>query len=48
MSARVFQHEWDHMEGVVFTSLVSKDKLKYYEKKRKKAIKNATRNKPRA
>jgi peptide deformylase len=45
MTARIFQHEWDHMEGVVFTSLVSKEKLKYYEKKRKKAIKNATRNK---
>jgi peptide deformylase len=48
MSARVFQHEYDHMEGIMFTSLVSKEKLKYYEKKRKKAIKNATRNKSRA
>jgi len=47
MSARVFQHEYDHMEGIMFTSLVSKEKLKYYEKKRKKAIKNATRNKSR-
>ncbi len=45
MSARVFQHEYDHMEGIVFTSLVSKEKLKYYEKKRKKQIKNAARNK---
>jgi len=45
MSARVFQHEYDHMEGIVFTSLVSKEKLKYYEKKRKKQIKNAIRDK---
>tara|TARA_Y100000816_G_scaffold226358_1_gene171365 strand:- start:66 stop:629 length:564 start_codon:yes stop_codon:yes gene_type:complete len=45
INARVFQHEYDHMEGIVFTSLVSKEKLKYYEKKRKKAIKNATRDK---
>ena len=50
MSARVFQHEYDHMEGIVFTSLVSKEKLKYYEKKRKKEIKkakNGARNKSR-
>ena len=45
MSARVFQHEYDHMEGIVFTSLVSKMKLDLAEKKRKKDIKNATRNK---
>ena len=45
MSARVFQHEYDHMEGIVFTSLVSKMKLDLAEKKRKKAIKDATRNK---
>ena len=45
MSARVFQHEYDHMEGIVFTSLVSKMKLELAEKKRKKDIKNATRNK---
>ena len=45
MSARVFQHEYDHMEGIVFTSLVSKEKLKYYEKKRRKTINRATRNK---
>ena len=45
MSARVFQHEYDHMEGKVFTSLVSKMKLDLAEKKRKKDIKNATRNK---
>ena len=41
INARVFQHEYDHMEGIVFTSLVSKEKLKYYEKKRKKEIKKA-------
>jgi peptide deformylase len=41
LPARVFQHEFDHMEGVLFTSLVSKEKLKYYEKKRKKEIKKA-------
>ena len=45
MSARVYQHEYDHMEGIVFTSLVSKLKLDRAEKKRKKAIKDATRNK---
>ena len=45
LTGRVFQHEFDHMEGVLFTSLISKEKLKYYEKKRKKAIKNATRDK---
>ena len=44
MSARVFQHEYDHMEGIVFTSLVSKMKLELAEKKRKKDIKNANRN----
>jgi peptide deformylase len=48
LPARVFQHEFDHMEGVLFTSLISKEKLKYYEKKRKKEIKkakNGARNK---
>ena len=50
LPARVFQHEFDHMEGVLFTSLISKEKLKYYEKKRKKEIKkakNGARNKSR-
>ena len=39
INARVFQHEYDHMEGIVFTSLVSKEKLKYYEKKKKRQSK---------
>ena len=37
--ARCFQHELDHMSGIVFTSLVSKLKLDIAMKKRDKYIK---------
>ena len=37
--ARCFQHENDHMQGTVFTELVSKFKLDYAIKKRDKEIK---------
>ena len=39
MSARVFQHENEHMNGYVFTDLVSKFKLDRAEKARMKMIK---------
>ena len=37
--ARCFQHELDHMQGIVFTEKVSKFKLDYALKKRDKEIK---------
>lgn len=37
-AARVFQHELDHINGVVFTSKVSKLKLQMAKAKRKKAL----------
>ena len=40
MSARVFQHENEHMNGYVFTDLVSKFKLERAEKSRMKMIKD--------
>ena len=43
MSARIFQHENEHMNGYVFTDLVSKFKLGIAEKKRLKMIKEFTR-----
>ena len=36
LTARVFQHEYDHLNGICFTSKVSKLKLDMYERKRKK------------
>lgn len=39
LTARVFQHEYDHLDGVCFTSKVSKLKLDMYERKRKKLAK---------
>ena len=43
LTARIFQHEYDHMNGTDFTSRVSKFKLdfakKKFENKRKKIIK---------
>ena len=38
MSSRIFQHEYDHMQGIVFTEKVSKFKLKWEMDKRKKSI----------
>ena len=43
MPARIFQHENEHMNGYVFTDLVSKFKLEIAEKKRRKMIKEFTR-----
>ena len=39
MSARIFQHENEHMNGYVFTDLVSKLKLERAEKSKQKMIK---------
>ena len=39
--ARCFQHEFDHMQGIVFTEHVSKLKLEMALKKRDKQIKRA-------
>ena len=39
MSARIFQHENEHMNGYVFTDLVSKMKLERAEKAKEKMIK---------
>lgn len=39
MPARIFQHEFDHMNGVVMTEKVSKFKLEMAMKKRDKQIK---------
>ena len=41
MSSRIFQHEFDHMQGVVFTEKVSKFKLQWAMKKRDKSINKA-------
>ena len=41
MSARVFLHEYDHLEGVDFTDKVSKMKLQMAQKKAAKREKNA-------
>ena len=37
--SRCYQHELDHMQGIVFTEKVSKFKLDYAIKKRNKEIK---------
>ena len=44
MSARIFQHENEHMNGYVFTDLVSKLKLDRAKKSRTKMIKDFTRD----
>ena len=43
MSARVFQHENEHMNGYVFTDLVSKFKLERAEKAKIKMLKDYAR-----
>ena len=43
IAARCFQHEFDHMQGIVFTEHVSKLKLEMALKKRDKQIKRAQR-----
>ena len=44
MSGRIFQHENEHMNGYVFTDLVSKLKLDRAKIARTKMIKNFTRD----
>ena len=44
MPARIFQHENEHMNGYLFTDLVSKLKLDRAKKARTKMIKNFTRD----
>jgi peptide deformylase len=44
MSARIFQHENEHMNGYLFTDLVSKLKLDRAKIARTKMIKNFTRD----
>ena len=43
MAARIFQHENEHMNGYVFTDLVSKFKLERAKEARKKMLKNYAR-----
>jgi peptide deformylase len=43
MSARIFMHENEHMNGYVFTDLVSKLKLERAEKVKAKMIKELQR-----
>jgi len=43
ITARIFQHENEHMNGYVFTDLVSKFKLKRAEEARKKMVKKFAR-----
>jgi peptide deformylase len=43
MSARIFMHENEHMNGYVFTDLVSKLKLERAEKTKAKMIKEIQR-----
>ena len=43
MSARIFQHENEHMNGYIFTDLVSKFKLDRAKKAQKKLIKETIR-----
>ena len=43
MNARIFMHENEHMNGYVFTDLVSKFKLKRAEEARKKMLKKFAR-----
>ena len=44
MSSRVFQHENEHMNGYVFTDLVSKLKLDRAKKTQVKLIKETIKN----
>lgn len=43
LTARVFQHETDHLNGICFTSKVSKLKLDLYRRKAKKLAKKLER-----
>ena len=39
IDARIFLHEYDHLHGIQFINRVSKFKLDFAEKKRKKKLK---------
>lgn len=43
MSARIYQHEFDHMQGIVFTEKTSKFKLQFAMKKRDNVVKKVRR-----
>jgi len=43
LESRVFQHEYDHMEGINFTEKVSKLKLKMAKKRKTKQLKKLNR-----
>jgi len=43
MDARVFLHEFDHLQGIMFTDRVSKPKLDLARKKQKKRMQRAAR-----
>jgi len=43
MTARCFQHEYDHLQGIVFTQKVSKMTLEMYKKKQHKLLKRIKR-----
>ena len=43
MPARIYQHEFDHMQGIVFTEKVSKFKLQFAMKKRDNVVKKVRR-----
>ena len=43
MPARIYQHEFDHMQGIVFTEKVSKFKLQFAMKKRDNVVKKVKR-----
>ncbi len=45
LESRIFQHEYDHMEGTNFTKKVSKLKLRMAEKRALKQLKKLNRNK---
>jgi peptide deformylase len=43
ISARVYQHELDHLNGILFTEKVSRLKLEYAQNKQRKLLKKITR-----
>tara|TARA_Y100000593_G_scaffold91414_1_gene180093 strand:- start:3 stop:524 length:522 start_codon:yes stop_codon:yes gene_type:complete len=43
MEARIFQHEYDHMEGTDFTNRVSKLRIQMAKKRRDKQLKKSNR-----
>ena len=45
LTSRVFQHEYDHMQGKNFTMLASKLKLELAQRKANKKLKQALKRK---